>query len=95
MDTLSDRNEYFMIGYSPLCHFHMILPNVMTEQGEKGFPVIRTIKTFEYENRRSTFKCCKLIEKNEKQYVCVFQTYARQLSGSLSAGKTVSNLKWG
>ena len=35
----------------------------------------------------------RVIEKNEKQYVCVFQTYARQSSGSLSAGKTVSNLK--
>ena len=39
----------------------------MTEK-RKGYQVIRTIKTFEYENTRNDFKCCDT-EKNDKQYL--------------------------
>ena len=49
-----------------LHEFHVIMSlNIITEQKGKGQQVIRTIKTFDYENTRSDFKCCDYWEKWE------------------------------
>lgn len=49
-----------------LHEFHVIISlNIITEQKGKGQQVIRTIKTFDYENTRSDFKCCDYWEKWE------------------------------
>ena len=45
-----------------------IAPNIMAEQKEKGYYGIRTIEAFEWENKRSDFKCCDY-QKNEKEYL--------------------------
>ena len=51
--------------YSLLQHFPVliILPNIMTEQKEKGYQGIRATEVFEHENKKSCFKYCYYWEK--------------------------------
>ena len=55
MVKLSEQNHYFMVATHHFTISMIISPYIMTEQKTKGYPVIRTIKTFEYENTRSDF----------------------------------------
>ena len=43
----------------------MLSPNLMAVQKGKGWQEIRTIKTFKYENTRSSIKCCSHWQKRK------------------------------
>ena len=56
----------FYGGYSSLDNFRLIIfPIIMMEQKGKGYQRIRSIEAFQYENKRSDFKCCDYWEKRK------------------------------